>query len=320
VNGKLEHDGLYLHATSNGAWNEAALAKAIKDAPEADYLVYGEGNGVFAAAGVQRASGDKVVFDPYKGEYADKESAAVVKKLVADLAELQLTTFQLCKVEIREVSAPITWDWHFNQMDPQQGGDAPPLRELATDPSVNQGICFGMSYNWCKRILKNDRPKREHYEKPEPYKAMAAEYKKYAEGKSTHYYDLAKSEGLEFEDIPKDGAFNFKNSWRDIIPSVNDLEPGAYIWVIRTKWHGNSGHAMALKVDKKAKTGKFFDPNLGQFTIAEGQQKLGEFLARGVGRFYQQGGYDLKGQDGKWFFLGVHVKNAQTLRASPEVP
>ncbi|MFC1707462.1 YopT-type cysteine protease domain-containing protein [Planctomycetota bacterium] len=313
LNSKLKSEGLELTSVSTGDWDKKALSKAVKALDEGYYLLYGQGAKVFCTVAIHRKSGRKTVFNPYAGQFYSKKSSNIAAELVTSFEVLSLSTFEIMKVSTGEQEVAIAWDWFFAQKDPQDPKTGKfMLRILAKDPVVNDGVCFGMAYNWCKRIQKKEKPKRANFEDTKSYLKIVQGFRKY-DRNSDYYLDLGKAQGMKMELI---GPTDFKRSWSEITDSINALKTGAYMFVFRCD---GGGHATAVQVTTKGTSGKFFDPNLGQFSIAKGQYSLGEFVADTLKSVYGVDSYP-RGNNGKWFFVDMEVTDKKKLKAAPELP
>jgi hypothetical protein len=180
-----------------------------------------------------------------------------------------------------------SWDWTFSQGKMLKKMEkAAVTRNLGSlqklHKSIADGVCAAMSYNWCKRRMRGEKAEAKTYsDSKKLFKKLATEQKSYIEsGRGIGYFvDVAKNEGVGMKvPAPNDKAMRgeFGGTAEKMVFCLDRLDPGMYMFNCRG---GKGGHAMAMDLDAKG-IGSFFDPNIGQMTVAKGDGRtLGEFIA-----------------------------------------
>lgn len=173
------------------------------------------------------------------------------------------------------------WDWTFSQ------GSQLERRKLDDDALVGEGICYAMSYNWVKRGLKKKEVSKELYESKEKFERLAEQFRDYMrddehDDADGFWVDRGTSEGLKLEEVADE---EFKRSHKKLIKKVDGLKTGFYLLGMT---NDDGGHEMAFEITTKKKAGRFFDPNLGQFTVTKkNSESPGEMIARVLDALYE---------------------------------
>jgi hypothetical protein len=224
----------------------------------------------------------KKLFDPFDGQLASDDVAELAGAVFFTYGKA-FDTFVLVKA-VEEVKSGPSWDWDFDQghmIDKLTTGRYRATRSGGTlqklFPDGCEGICLAMSFDWIKRTMAGTAATSAAYLDPKKFVKMA-KFQLELEDSFLKLAPIAAQEGYTIDSSinSKDNpnlVGPFAGSTKDLVFKIDQLASGFYLlWT----W-GKDGHFMAFQKTGKV-TGKFFDPNIGQATVAAGGESLGALV------------------------------------------
>jgi hypothetical protein len=136
-----------------------------------------------------------------------------------------------------------------------------------TNASDNQGVCSGLSIEWCKNMLRGTRPELS---KPQLLQGMIYQ----------RFYDFGfNSTGSDAATAKLFATAGVTEMSKQTEPTVQSV--AASLWGLTGAfWIGYSNHAVAAAKIDGAGSFFFFDPNFGCYEVSS-QQRLEQLLEQG---------------------------------------